>query len=89
MLPIKRFLCPYPPEIPPYILDADHQVLQAATHFQNICDGAGASLNRQHQHLPTKTQKCKNALVCLQDLDQGLFCHDQVSSGKFLAFFNL
>ena len=22
-------------------------------------------------------------------VDRGLFCHDQVSSGKFLAFFNL
>ena len=22
-------------------------------------------------------------------IDQGLFCHDQVSLGKFLAFFNL
>ena len=25
----------------------------------------------------------------IQSIHQGLFCHDQVSSGKFLAFFNL
>ena len=24
-----------------------------------------------------------------KNIDQGIFCHDQVSSGKFLEFFNL
>ena len=44
---------------------------------------------RPQKSAERKMARFGNSCIHETLLDQGLFCHDQVSSGKFLAFSNL
>ena len=42
-----------------------------------------------HRHTDRQTNRHTDIHTCKYAINQGLFCHDQVSSGKFFAFFYL
>ena len=44
---------------------------------------------KHHKHHKRKERPTPLSLETAKALNQGLFCFDQVNSGKFLAFFNL